>query len=158
MKALKDAGTLEYRKASVYPILERAYDQYFDAGQKKIFQKQRTERVLDRIDLALLLKAYSRVNNAVGIIKDYWVELKNGSMRKKRGFVSFEYSLGLVDEFQNYLPQQLELIKSCISKKSQSILYVGDMDQQVQFGTINNWDDIGEKIHDERKVFFAESV
>ena len=152
LKALKDTEILEYRKASIYSILESAYDQYFDADQKKIFQKQRAEKVLDRIDLALLLKAYSNLNDGVGTIKDYWIELKNGSMRKKRGFVPFEYSLALVDEFQNYLPEQLELIKSCISKKSQSVLYVGDMAQQVQLGTIRNWDDIGEKINEERKV------
>jgi superfamily I DNA/RNA helicase len=132
--------------------LENIYGSHFDQNQKKLFQKQKQEKVLDRIDLALLLKIYGKSNDGIGTVKDYWVELKNGSMRKKRGFVPFEYSLAVVDEFQNYLPEQLELIKSCINKKSKAVLYVGDMAQQVQLGTIRNWDDIGERINDERKV------
>lgn len=152
LKALKDADILEYKKVSTFQILENAYGKYFDNAQKKAFEKQKEEKVLDRIDLTLLLKSYAQLNDGIGLVKDYWIELKNGSMRKKRGFVNFDYSLALIDEFQNYLPDQLELIKTCISKKSQSILYVGDMAQQVQLGTIHDWNDIDEKIDDERKV------
>ncbi|HEX8974052.1 MAG TPA: UvrD-helicase domain-containing protein [Patescibacteria group bacterium] len=152
LKALRNPIRETYRKNNIFSILENMYDQHFDLGQKKIFQEQKRKKTLDGIDLALLLKIYSQSNGGIGTVKDYWEELKNGNMRKKRGFVPFEYSLAVVDEFQNYLPEQLELIKSCINKKSQSILYVGDMAQQVQLGTIRNWDDIGERINEERKV------
>jgi len=37
-----------------------------------------------------------------------------------------------------------------MSKKSQSIVYVRDTAQQVQFGIIKNWEDIDEKINKER--------
>jgi DNA helicase IV len=152
LRAMRSDVFPAYKKASIYMILENMYGKYFDEGQKNILLSQKNEKVLDRIDLALLLKAYFNLNDSLGSVKDYWVELKNGSMRKKRGFVPFEYSLAVVDEFQNYLPEQLELIKSCINKKSQSVLYVGDMAQQVQFGTIKNWDEIGEEINEQRKV------
>ncbi|EKE19285.1 MAG: hypothetical protein ACD_9C00062G0003 [uncultured bacterium] len=152
LKALKNAKLDSYKKAGIFSILENAYGEYFDESQKELFQNQKKQKICDRIDLTLLLKSYFNFNDGLGVIKDYWVELKNGSMRKKRGFVPFEYSLALVDEFQNYLPEQLELIKSCISKKSQSILYVGDMAQQVLLGTVRDWEDIGEKINEERKV------
>lgn len=36
--------------------------------------------------------------------------------------------------------------------KNQSILYVGDMAQQVLLGTLRDWEDIGETISDDRKV------
>ncbi len=150
--AFKNPIGQDYKKANIFSILENAYAAGLNQDQKKLFQNQKKEKVLDRIDLTLLLKIYSESNGGIGTIKDYWIELKNGSMRKKRGFVPFEYSLAVVDEFQNYLPGQLELFKSCINKKSQSVLYVGDMAQQVQLGTIRNWGDIGEDINEERKV------
>ncbi|MEI7890835.1 MAG: UvrD-helicase domain-containing protein [bacterium] len=152
LKALNGAKISGYRKNNIYNILENYYGKYFSQSQKELFQEQKKLRLLDRIDLSLLLDAYANANGGIGTIKDYWIELKNGSMRKKRGFVPFEYSLAVVDEFQNYLPLQLSLIKSCISKKSQSILYIGDMAQQVQLGTISDWGAIGEKIEDQREV------
>lgn len=152
LRALRNAELPIYRKTSIFSILENVYGKHFDENQKKQFSAQKQNKVLDRIDLTLLLKLYFNLNQSLGVVKDYWEELKNGSMRKKRGFVSFEYSLAVVDEFQNYLPEQLGLIKSCINKRRQSTLYVGDMAQQVQLGTIRNWDQIGEKINEERKV------
>ncbi|EKD59022.1 MAG: hypothetical protein ACD_56C00006G0001 [uncultured bacterium] len=152
LKALKNAKLETYKKAGAFLILENAYGKYFNEKQKELFEQQKKQKILDRVDLTFLLKAYAVSNGGLGTVKNYWIELKNGSMRKKRGFVPFEYSLALIDEFQNYLPEQLELIKSCVSKKSQSILYVGDMAQQVLLGTVSNWEEIGEKIDEERKV------
>lgn len=152
IQALRNSDIPEYKKSGIYQILESVYEKYFNSEQKKLFQDQKKQKKLDRIDLALLLKAYEQSNDGIGVVKDYWEELKNGSLRKKRGFVPFEYSLAVIDEFQNYLPEQLGLIRSCINKKSQSVLYVGDMAQQVQLGTIRKWSDIGENINEERKV------
>jgi len=73
-------------------------------------------------------------------------------LKNKREILQLEYSLAVVDEFQNYLPEQLKLIKSCISEKSKSIVYVGDMAQQVKLGTIRQWEEIGEKMEQDRKV------
>lgn len=152
LNALRNVSFEKYRKANIFTILENIYSSYLSLEQKDIFQKQKKEKVLDRIDLALILKLYYQTNGAIGIVKDYWEELRNGSMKKKRGFVPHEYSLTVIDEFQNYLPEQLELIKSCIHKTNQSVLYVGDMAQQVQLGTIREWEDIGEYVSEERKV------
>ena len=152
LKALRNAPVEAYKKANIFSILENAYILFFNDQQKNIFRNQKKEKILDRVDLVILLKAFRSSNGNLGTVKDYYEELKNGSMRKRHGLVAFDYSLALIDEFQNYLPEQLALIKSCINKKSQSILYVGDMAQQVNLGTIKNWEQIGEKISEERKV------
>lgn len=152
LQALREAKPIPYRKSALFSLLAQAYDPFFDQQQKRLFQEQKKEKTVDRIDLTLLLGAYHQTSGALGVIKDYWVELRNGSERKKRGFVPFDYALAVVDEFQNYLPEQLTLIKSCVNRKSQSILYVGDMAQQVQLGTVRNWGQIGEHIDGERKV------
>lgn len=155
LKALRQPELFSYKKRSIKTNLENVYNQQFNSEQKKIFQKQKKENYLDRIDLTLLLKAYLNSNKNLGRIQEYWAELKNGSFRKKKGFIPLDYSLAVIDEFQNYLPEQLALIKSCINKKSQSVLYVGDLAQQVQLGTIKSWEEIGEKISEGRDVILS---
>lgn len=152
IKALRRAKIEGFQKRNVYAILENIYAPYFGAEQKELFARQRKDKKLDRVDLVILLKTYENTNETLGVIKDQYIELKNGKFGKKRGFVPLEYSLAVMDEFQNYLPEQLSLIKSCVSSKSRSMLYVGDMAQQVRLGTIRDWQQIGEDIEGERKV------
>lgn len=152
VKALKLWEKQEYSKRGTFSLLEKNYDKVFDNRQKILFQQQKKAGVLDRLDLTFLLKIFYQDSGALSVIRDYHVEQKNGKMKKKRGAVPLEYSLIVIDEFQNYLPDQLKLMKSCISKKSQAVVYVGDMAQQVKLGTIRQWEDIGEKMEQERSV------
>ena len=77
--------------------------------------------------------------------------VKDKLVRKVRK-TSVEYPLMIVDEFQNYLPEQLSIFKYCLTSETQSVIYVGDMAQQVKLGTIKNWNDIGESILPERNI------
>lgn len=135
-----------------YVFLEEIYKDFFNDNQIKIFIKQKKENMVDHIDLTLMLMRLKEKNGDIGIIKEYWHELKNGKFIKKKGFVPYNYSLIVVDEFQNYLSEQLNLIKSCVDKRNQSVIYVGDMKQQVRFGTIANLHEIDEKMKDDRRV------
>ncbi len=152
LRAIREVELIHYEKNDVFSLLGKVYHPYFNESQKKLFSQQKDEKILDRIDLALLLKAHYKTNGSLGVIKDYYIEQKNGSYKKVKKMVPFEYSLAVIDEFQNYLPEQLQIIKKCVNNRSQSIIYVGDMAQQVQLGTIKDWNNIGEKIADERKV------
>jgi DNA helicase IV len=155
LRALRSAQRIAYRKGSAFAILEGVYAEVFDDTQKDMFTGQKSKRVLDRIDLTLLLRAYARGNGSIGVVQDVYAPTKRGGERKKRTFVPFEYSLMVVDEFQNYLPEQLRLMNSCVNKKNRSILYVGDMAQQVQWGTIRHWEEIGEAITQERRALLC---
>ena len=149
---MKRSARQIFSKRGAAALLEKAYDELFDDHQKKIFLQQMKDDVYDRIDLTVLLKIFFQSNQKLSVVRDYYVMQKNGKAKKKRGAVPLEYSLAVVDEFQNYLPDQLMLIKSCINQKSQSIVYVGDMAQQVRLGTLRQWEEIGEKMEHERKV------
>ncbi len=137
---------------SKYVFLEKVYQEFFSEKQFKIFLRQKKEKVFDHIDLTLMLLKLKDEKNDIGIIKEYWHELQNGKFKKKSGFVPFKFSLIVVDEFQNYLPEQLNLLRSCTDKKNQSVIYVGDMRQQVRLGTIIDWHEIDEKMQDDRQV------
>jgi DNA helicase IV len=152
LKALKNLARITYSKNQIASVLEKAYGKFFDQKQKKLFHRQMEADVFDRIDLALLLKLFRKKYGCLSIIKDYRVEGKDGIVRDKREIVPLKYSLAVADEFQNYLPDQLKLIRSCIDEKTQAVVYVGDMAQQVRLGTIRKWEEMEEKMEGERKV------
>lgn len=151
LQALKQINNFKYSK-NIFTDLEKVYQPFFSAPSHKLFQKQKQELILDRFDLTLLLKAYSNTFGQLDITEEYYIELKNGKLKKKVGKLPLQYSLIIVDEFQNYLPEQLQIFKKCTQKKLQSILYVGDMAQQIQLGTIRDWNEIGESVPDERQA------
>lgn len=152
IKAMRSGNSANWNKANVFSVLQDIYFKFFDESQKSLFLSQREAKEVDRIDLTLLLLANLGAGGSLGCVRDYWIKLKNETYRKKHGFVPYKYSLMVVDEFQNYLPEQLRLLKSTLDSKSRAAVYVGDMAQQVRWGTVKNWDEIGESIEPERQV------
>lgn len=129
----------EYKK-SPFLSLDVFYSNNLSSESYVHFKKQKSKKVLDRLDLILLLQSY---------IKKYkHIKVKG---RKDK----LIYSMVLVDEFQNYLPEQLEFIKSIMDEETQSIIYVGDMKQQINIGTIKNWNQINENISEERNIVLS---
>ena len=152
LKALKKIAKSGYSKNGATNLLEKAYAKFFNKQQKILFQRQMQAGVFDRIDLTLLLKIFFRSSGKLSTVKEYRVQGNTGKIKNKREINQLEYSLVVVDEFQNYLPDQLKLLKSCLNEKSQSIVYVCDMAQQVKLGTIREWDDMDEEMKQDRKV------
>ncbi|EKE11875.1 MAG: hypothetical protein ACD_15C00005G0004 [uncultured bacterium] len=137
---------------SGFSLLKKIYAPFFSDKQKEIFQKQMESDTLDRIDLTILLKSFYQKNRKLEIVSEYLIENKFGKIETKKAAKKMSYNLAVIDEFQNYLPEQLRLIKKCLEEKNQSVIYVGDMTQKVQLGTISGWDAIEENIHDKRQV------
>ena len=135
LQALRNNPEINYSR-NIYTELTKVYEPYFDTKNKKLWQKQKISKVLDRFDLTILLQAYRKTKGQFVIEKEYFEELQNSKYRKRKGVFPAEYNLLIVDEFQNYLPEQLELFRSCLNEKTESVVYVGDLAQQTQLGTI----------------------
>jgi DNA helicase IV len=137
----------------------RGFDPY--AGGIEEFEKLRALRTgkakipengpLSRVDVTALLYAFYKKNKKVEIDRDRTV-YKNGKYRRMKRSDPVRYSLMVVDEFQNYLPEQLKIMLSCLDPETRSAVFVGDMAQQVYPGTIRSWDEIGESLSPERQV------
>lgn len=151
LRALKNAE-IPRLSGNIYKLLEKIYGHFLNGSELKLWRGQEKEKTLDRFDLTILLKAFVKTYGELGVEQEYYKILKNGNAKKMTGRFPLEYSLIIVDEFQNYLPDQLSLIKSCSNKKHKSVLYVGDAAQQINFGTIREWYEIGENIGEERKA------
>ncbi len=132
--------------------LEKIYKPFFSAENAAVFAKQKKENVLDRIDLTLLLALYRLSHKKLSITKRTFVPDDDGALVEKRKSESLEYMLMVVDEFQNYLPEQLTILKDCINQEHKSVIYVGDIAQQINPGAIRDWNEIGEFIPSDRHV------
>ncbi|MDP3043243.1 MAG: AAA family ATPase [bacterium] len=151
LRALKKPGVPRF-SGKIFGLLEKFYRSFLSDDELKLLRKQEKEKSLDRFDIAILLKSYAQAFGRLDIEQEYYKRFKNGNYKKMIGRFPLEYSLIVIDEFQNYLPDQLQLLKSCLKQNEKSILYVGDMAQQINLGTIRKWEDIGEEINSERKV------
>jgi DNA helicase IV len=150
IKALREEVLVSFNR-NVFITLHRAYKPHLSLEGLKLLQKQKVEKVLDRFDLTLLLKGYLAKHRKLEISREVLAVSSTGSRKvtKKKRMM---YSLIVVDEFQNYLPEQLSIFKKCLKDETDAILYVGDMAQQVYLGTIKDWSAIGEQIAPERNV------
>jgi superfamily I DNA/RNA helicase len=118
----------------------------------ELLSKQESVGILDKQDLTLLLSVYLKSKGSLEEVQVYYTKKPDGTSERKTRRVAIMYSCILVDEFQNYTPIQLALIRSVLSEKTESIIYVGDLNQQTHIGSIQNWDEIREHFPSHRKV------
>lgn len=131
------------------------YGDYFTSDQKKQFNCQKREMALDRLDLTALLKAHQE-KSPLKINKEYYHVAADRALTRKYKREVADYSLIIVDEFENYMPEQIALIKSMLNRKQSSILYVGDLKQQIYFGAVKTWRDLGDEFMDYDRLDSAE--
>lgn len=134
---------------SVYGMLNAVYADYFDDSQKLLFEQQQRSKVLDRFDVTILLILHERYYGGLKTYETSYEQLKGGKVKRTKTPIPLRYSLVILDEAQNFLPEQIRLIRGCADQNNYSVMYVGDIHQQTQLCTIRNWDDVGEYFTEE---------
>ena len=150
LNALRSGSTSSW-KSNIFSVLAYKYDKFFSRENSKLFNKQKTEKKLDRFDLVILLQSYFEKYKKFETRREYNTFVKDKVVRKTERKV-LSYSLMIFDEFQNYLPEQLRILRSCLNEDTNSSVYVGDIAQQVKLGTLRKFEDIGEVISPERDI------
>ena len=117
-------------------FLRKVYAGFSDDAQT-VLKKQISEKVLDRFDITLLLQSYCANKKVI-------------KSRLRKRVISF--SAAIIDEFQNYLPEQLDLLQLFLDKDVDSMIYVGDVAQQIRIGTTMTWDRLDSHIVQNRRV------
>ncbi|MEN9647557.1 MAG: hypothetical protein RLY57_361 [Candidatus Parcubacteria bacterium] len=152
IKALRSHNMLPKYSKTTFKYLESIYGMYLSEQDKAHFEQQKKEKALDRIDLTVLLTSFLQTYNKLSVSRTYQRIDSGGDFRTRTTEIKLEYALIAIDEFQNYLPEQITLFKRCIDQNTQSLMYIGDMKQRVRMGTIKHWDEVAEFIHDKREV------
>ncbi len=132
--------------------LENAYAAHFTDDQKKIFARQRKEKLLDRFDLTLLLQARLAEQGAFTMRERVYSQTAKGGYKSRIANVPVKHALMLIDEVQNYLAEQIHILKTCISDETKAMTYVGDLAQQTSLFTMRDWSAVGEQFDEGRAV------
>ena len=139
-------------KKDVLSMLKVVYQQSESTELLLDFQRQKKDRELDKIDLTLCLMILRETLGSLEMHSYSNRAKRGGGTITKKNKTIIKHPLIIVDEFQNYLPEQLKIFNSCLDNETQSIVYVGDMAQQIQLGTIREWCEIDVNIPSDRHV------
>ncbi|MCX6703406.1 MAG: AAA family ATPase [Candidatus Zambryskibacteria bacterium] len=139
-------------KKDFFSMLDSVYEKNLPKESYALFLKQKKQKILDRVDITILLRLYKFHNTIFTVSRTFTTVNKKGDFKEKTQVLPLEYSMIVVDEFQNYLPAELLCLKESVRVDTQAILYVGDIAQQVRIGSISNWSDIDENISVERII------
>jgi ATP-dependent exoDNAse (exonuclease V) beta subunit len=150
LRALREVSISNWNK-NITNVLNSQYYSYLSKDNLKLFEKQKKEKSLDRFDLVILLQSHFSKYGKFETRREYKTFVKDKIVKKIEKSLA-SYSLMIVDEFQNYLPEQLRIFKSCQMEDLKSVVYVGDIAQQVKLGTIRNWEETGETILPDRNI------
>lgn len=104
--------------------------------------EQLSLKQLDRFDLTALLMSHIE-DGSLYVSRRVVVEDKKGNMKMTQKKVALKYSFVVVDEAENYLSEQIRIIKAC-ANENKTVLYVGDLAQQTKLGTIRTWEEAQE--------------
>jgi DNA helicase IV len=149
LKNMKSQG----RGKEIQKLLEDFYASTFDSKQIKLLKKQLSDNLLDRFDLTMLLRHELQQNNILIETAEKYVQQK-----KTRHYVKklirrpVKYSLIVIDEMENYLKEQIQIIKTCIDDKTKALIYVGDIKQQTSLWTVKDLEDVEEHFESDRKI------
>jgi DNA helicase IV len=142
-------------KKDPFDLLEKCYYSHFSDSQKKLFATQRKAKVLDRFDLTLLLRAHLDTKGAFTKRQRVYSRTVKDTVKTSVQDVEVKYSLIVVDEVQNYLPEQIHALQSCISEKTKAMTYVGDLAQQTSLFALRDWSHVGEEFTNGRAVHLS---
>jgi len=152
MEALKNIKNLGKEK-DIKKLLQVFYEITFQPDQINLLKKQLSNNLLDRFDLTILLKYQLRENGVlIERVEKYVQQKKTRHYVKKIISRPVKYSLIIVDEMENYLKDQIQVIKTCINDKTNAIIYVGDIKQQTVLWTVKSWDEVNERFEVGRKI------
>jgi DNA helicase IV len=152
VQALKDINSLKTVK-DIKKLLLDFYRKTFDPDQIRLLKKQLSENLLDRFDLTMLLRHELQRNNLlIETVEKYVQQKETRRYVKKLIRKQVKYSLIIMDEMENYLKGQIQIIKTCISDKTNALIYVGDIKQQTLLWTVKDLEDVDEHFESDRKI------
>jgi len=150
LEALKNIPKLVY-SADVYGLLSRVYV-HLPAPAAQIFKIQTSQKVLDRFDLTCLLHIFLATHRHLFTEETTYKQLRGGKVKRSKEKKPIYYGLMVLDEVQNFLPEQIRLLRKCLDGKNHSLVYVGDLAQQTKLGTLRQWEEVGEHLSLDQQV------
>lgn len=150
---------LKLKSSNFTSQLEKIYKDTLSEKDFSIFLKNAKQMKYDYLDISImLLMIYEKTENKKEKNEGLYRKVKfnklmeNNEIKTVTRKSKVEYSMMIVDEFQNYSQDQLNIIKMCLNKNTNSLTYIGDLNQKNSFKPLSkihnpNYFDECNKIH-----------
>lgn len=109
--------------------LDMLYKENLTEKHYAIFYQNKKNHKYDYLDITIMLNMMV-IEGELCKESEFHKSLGDGKYKKYTRKIKTEYSMIIVDEFQNYSFDQISLIKRCINKGNKSIVYIGDINQK----------------------------
>lgn len=109
--------------------LDVLYKKNLSARHYALFSENKRSRKYDYLDITIMLSMMI-FEGELCKEDEFHRSLGNGTYKKYIRKIKTEYSMIIVDEFQNYSFDQISILKKCITKENKSIVYIGDVNQK----------------------------
>lgn len=126
------AKSAKFKASNFTSQLESFYKSNLSSNFFEIFNSSAKQLNYDYIDIIIMMHMlYEKdgLYTKVKYNKVVNVDQIQSSVRKTK----IQYSLMIVDEFQNYSQEQIDLLKLCTNKNINSVSYIGDLNQKNIF-------------------------
>lgn len=109
--------------------LDILYKKHLTQKHHVLFSENKKKHLYDYLDITIMLSMMV-FEGELCKEGEFHKSLGNGKYRKYTRKIKTEYSMIIVDEFQNYSYDQISLLKKCINRDNESIVYIGDINQK----------------------------
>lgn len=109
--------------------LDILYKKYLTEKHYAIFSENKKNHLYDYLDITITLSMMV-FEGELCKEGEFHKSLGSGTYKKYTRKIKTEYSMIIVDEFQNYSYDQISLLKKCINRGNESIVYIGDINQK----------------------------
>lgn len=109
--------------------LDKLYKKHLSEKNYSVFSENSAKFLYDYVDITIML-AMMIFENRLCVEDEFHKSLGNGKYKRYLRKIKVEYSMVIVDEFQNYSYDQISLLKNCIPENNKSIVYIGDINQK----------------------------
>lgn len=140
---------------NISEALSETYRDYFPSETLLFINRTIRSGKLDRFDLTCLLTRKLRQEDHLTKEEKVYSATSRGKARSKYIQKNIAYSLLVLDEAENYLPEQIEILKTTVSPETRAIVYVGDLAQQTALGTLRSWSEVKESFQNGRQVILG---
>lgn len=109
--------------------LDKLYKKHLSEKHFALYRENKMNQRYDYIDITIML-AMMLFEGDLCKEEEFHKSLGGGKYKRYLRKTKIEYSMIIIDEFQNYSYDQISLIKKCINQKNKSIVYIGDVNQK----------------------------
>lgn len=131
------------------------YRTVLSSAEMETLLNQKKTKTLDRFDVTVLLTWFLEKTGKLSRVQQQTKAMPRGILKRVNVRVPVQFHALILDEFQNYLPEQIEFLRQCVSARVNTTMYVGDGAQKTSIGAIGGGREALELVPENRRIMLG---